>query len=215
MAPCSHTWHFKCVRSLLTSPQYPIFICPNCRAGADLEADVDDPAEDWEAMDAEEPHADETSANGASAPPVTNGLHNMALNGVAAAAPSDEHSISGPDDDLSGPEIDPMELTVSVPASELTPNRGNIPHAVSEPLPIRNSASGAGRAIVPRDNGSSTPPGSTAEGPITPRNDAGPWVFDGSAGQTDDESNNGMRSLDAAADMNVNGVQTSNDASGR
>ncbi|OIW33777.1 SMAD/FHA domain-containing protein, partial [Coniochaeta ligniaria NRRL 30616] len=41
VAPCSHTWHYKCIRSLLSSPSYPIFICPNCRAAADLEADVE------------------------------------------------------------------------------------------------------------------------------------------------------------------------------
>ncbi|KAF3769584.1 SMAD/FHA domain-containing protein, partial [Cryphonectria parasitica EP155] len=37
VAPCSHTWHFKCIRALLSGPNYPIFICPNCRAAADLE----------------------------------------------------------------------------------------------------------------------------------------------------------------------------------
>ncbi|KAG6364962.1 hypothetical protein INS49_006567 [Diaporthe citri] len=52
VAPCSHTWHFKCIRSLLSSPHYPIFICPNCRAAADLEAEVEDP-EDWEQLEDE------------------------------------------------------------------------------------------------------------------------------------------------------------------
>ncbi|GAM90681.1 hypothetical protein ANO11243_087260 [Dothideomycetidae sp. 11243] len=41
VAPCSHVWHYKCIRSLLFS-QYPAFQCPNCRGYADLEADVED-----------------------------------------------------------------------------------------------------------------------------------------------------------------------------
>ncbi|MCJ1308989.1 hypothetical protein MMC25_002644 [Agyrium rufum] len=52
VAPCSHVWHFKCIRPILTDMKtYPQFLCPNCRAVADLEADVDDPyeVEGWNA----------------------------------------------------------------------------------------------------------------------------------------------------------------------
>lgn len=210
MAPCSHTWHFKCVRSLLTSPQYPIFVCPNCRAGADLEADVDDPAENWEQLDAQESHADDASIN------APNGVHDGLSNDESAVAAQDMTIMPATTPDVNiGPEVDPMELTVNIPPpAESAETRGNLPHAVSEPLPIRNTASGAGRAS---DNPSATPPGPNAEGPITPRNDAGPWVFDGRAGQSEAESpsNNGMRSLDAAADDMHNGVQISSDASSR
>ncbi|CAI4219095.1 unnamed protein product [Parascedosporium putredinis] len=61
VAPCSHTWHYKCIRSLLTSPQYPIFVCPNCRAAADLEAEVDEPGEEWQQLTGEESANDESS----------------------------------------------------------------------------------------------------------------------------------------------------------
>jgi len=63
VAPCSHTWHYKCVRRIINSPMWPQFICPNCRAVADLEADVDDPFPDaeWEEVDAAE--MDEQVAN--------------------------------------------------------------------------------------------------------------------------------------------------------
>ncbi|CAB4252495.1 similar to Saccharomyces cerevisiae YHR115C DMA1 Protein involved in ubiquitin ligation [Maudiozyma barnettii] len=40
ISPCSHTWHFNCIRRLLLS-NYPQFICPNCRATTDLEASMD------------------------------------------------------------------------------------------------------------------------------------------------------------------------------
>ncbi|TKA57313.1 hypothetical protein B0A55_12841 [Friedmanniomyces simplex] len=45
VAPCSHVWHYKCVRNLIHGPSYPNFLCPNCRFVADLEADVEPPEE--------------------------------------------------------------------------------------------------------------------------------------------------------------------------
>lgn len=38
VAPCSHSFHFMCIRSLLNS--YPGFQCPICRSYSDLEASV-------------------------------------------------------------------------------------------------------------------------------------------------------------------------------
>lgn len=38
VAPCSHSYHFKCIRPLLES--YPGFQCPICRTYSDLEASV-------------------------------------------------------------------------------------------------------------------------------------------------------------------------------
>ncbi|KAG1456255.1 hypothetical protein G6F56_006873 [Rhizopus delemar] len=38
VAPCSHTYHFKCIRPLFDS--YPGFQCPVCRTYSDLEANV-------------------------------------------------------------------------------------------------------------------------------------------------------------------------------
>ena len=43
VAPCSHVWHYKCVRNLIQGPNWPNFLCPNCRFVADLEADVEQP----------------------------------------------------------------------------------------------------------------------------------------------------------------------------
>jgi E3 ubiquitin-protein ligase DMA1/2 len=49
IAPCSHAFHFKCLRPLLDN-HYPAFICPLCRTFADLEADVevDEVDDGWE-----------------------------------------------------------------------------------------------------------------------------------------------------------------------
>jgi E3 ubiquitin-protein ligase DMA1/2 len=46
VAPCNHCWHFKCIRTMLQGPNYPHFLCPNCRMTADLEADPIDYAEE-------------------------------------------------------------------------------------------------------------------------------------------------------------------------
>jgi hypothetical protein len=50
IAPCSHAFHFKCLRPLLDT-HYPAFVCPLCRTFADLEADVEVEADEWEEMD--------------------------------------------------------------------------------------------------------------------------------------------------------------------
>jgi len=40
IAPCSHTFHYKCIRPLLDT-HHPAFNCPLCRTFADLEEDVE------------------------------------------------------------------------------------------------------------------------------------------------------------------------------
>ncbi|KAF7377207.1 putative E3 ubiquitin-protein ligase dma1 [Mycena sanguinolenta] len=40
IAPCSHTFHYKCLRPLLEA-HHPAFSCPLCRTFADLEEDVE------------------------------------------------------------------------------------------------------------------------------------------------------------------------------
>ncbi|CAD6898753.1 unnamed protein product [Tilletia controversa] len=48
IAPCSHVFHYKCIRPLLTI-HHPGFSCPLCRTFADLEADVEEEDEEWQA----------------------------------------------------------------------------------------------------------------------------------------------------------------------
>ncbi|KIY47743.1 SMAD/FHA domain-containing protein, partial [Fistulina hepatica ATCC 64428] len=40
IAPCSHTFHYKCIRPLLDA-HHPAFTCPLCRTFSDLEEDVE------------------------------------------------------------------------------------------------------------------------------------------------------------------------------
>lgn len=44
IAPCSHAFHYKCIRPLLMR-DHPAFTCPMCRTYTDLDADVEDPQE--------------------------------------------------------------------------------------------------------------------------------------------------------------------------
>ncbi|GMF08677.1 unnamed protein product [Ambrosiozyma monospora] len=41
VSSCSHSWHYKCIRPLIVR-SYPQFVCPNCKAVCDMEADLDD-----------------------------------------------------------------------------------------------------------------------------------------------------------------------------
>ncbi|KAF9109981.1 hypothetical protein BGX27_006939 [Mortierella sp. AM989] len=47
VAPCSHVYHYKCIRPMLVS-NHPGFLCPLCRTFADLEdaVEIDDPIEE-------------------------------------------------------------------------------------------------------------------------------------------------------------------------
>ncbi|KAF4120357.1 FHA protein [Geosmithia morbida] len=189
-----------CVRSLLNSPQYPIFICPNCRAGADLEADVDDTAEEWERLEAEGENGDRSSVNGA---PLSSSS-DPASASVAAAAVSSAGDGGGNRNDAPLPPLpvdpDAIDAThddVNSSSENLSDSSnnvngaGNLTHSSTEPLPI----TGSGRASTPprNDSGAASP----SRGPMTPRNEAGPWVFDGR------DREDASMSLDAAADVTV------------
>ncbi|KAM6494632.1 hypothetical protein JOM56_009255 [Amanita muscaria] len=52
IAPCSHTFHYKCIRPLIEA-HHPAFSCPLCRTFADLDEDVE--VETADAGEAEEP----------------------------------------------------------------------------------------------------------------------------------------------------------------
>lgn len=53
ISPCSHNWHFHCVRRLVMS-SYPQFVCPNCRSACDLEATLESSDSEEEEFDSAE-----------------------------------------------------------------------------------------------------------------------------------------------------------------
>ncbi|CAG8443192.1 6200_t:CDS:2 [Funneliformis caledonium] len=56
LAPCSHVFHYKCIRPLLVN-YHPGFLCPLCRSFADLDAPIDNPV-DWKQLLAEQEEAE-------------------------------------------------------------------------------------------------------------------------------------------------------------
>ncbi|KAI0013967.1 RING finger protein [Xylariaceae sp. FL0662B] len=193
VAPCSHTWHYKCIREILNGPSRPIFMCPNCRATADLDAEVDEPSEEWQQLDSgmediqEDKSPDATSETNhevvLSTPSQTNGISNL------------QHS---PEPGDAGDTTMHIDTTPPVP-------QGLLGRAVTEPVPIPNatprvmSGDRSGTNRTPSPSGGN-PLVNGHEGPITPRNDAGPWVFDGNPERVSQESTRRtMSSLDAAA----------------
>lgn len=221
VAPCSHTWHYKCIRSLLSSPSYPIFICPNCRAAADLEAEVEDP-EDWEQVESDEgakgqrdgaetlqanalpaPRRSRESARGvlAQQPQVTSPEQAMPAPALPAQYETDVMDMTMHDVDLPPPTNHEITTNMSATRSNALfngplglprpPNNRSVSlNATSVPIGIPNSRSASSSIPVTARPGttrtpSPTGPGqpafmSNGEGPITPRNNEGPWVFDGS-----------------------------------
>ena len=111
---------------------------------------------------------------------------------------------SGADaDDVVVSNSDIMDVTMAMDRSTTpSPRQGSLSHAATAPVLISNPASGSGRPDVAPGNDPPSPL-SGAEGPITPRNDVGPWVFDGSAGSPGEESGHGMGNLNAAVDMDI------------
>ncbi|KAI0389925.1 SMAD/FHA domain-containing protein [Xylariaceae sp. FL0594] len=189
VAPCSHTWHFKCIREMLHGPSWPVFMCPNCRATADLDAEVDEPMEDWPEILENEASAEKAKDKAAVQPSAS-----LSPLSPSLAANGNLHARRMSTDE-SG-DVTMLFSNVVMPPPAAGPPR----HTVSDPVPIpsgslRRTPSPVGNSLL-----------NHREGPITPRNDAGPWVFDGNPARVSQENTrrNGMGSLDAATKPTLN-----------
>ena len=189
---------------MLIGPSAPIFICPNCRAAADLDAEVDEPSDEWQQLESGiEDVPDETPQP--PAPPTTNG--NGATSSPAALLNSDRAT---PESSPGGGDIGDATVLIDHPPQERETSSRPL---TSDPVPIPNPINrttmvAPSIAVSPSPRGTRTPSPETnnasvtiTEGPLTPRNDAGPWVFDGNPARVSQESTRrpGMTSLDAAA----------------
>lgn len=235
VAPCSHTWHYKCIRVIINGPHWPHFICPNCRTVADLEAELDDPTADgeWEQIEAADANvtirpsdpankenstrqtrqvtsSDDTNVAPPLAPEVVGQDQPSNSDGEVVdsgedsdLSPGIQHSIEG----MSYLNIDDSPTQATHPSSsrsplqelsnstvapvDITARKGNHSVALGSSSRLESPDARARRGTVrtPSPNGLSPSradgvPGS--EGPMTPRNDAGPFIFDGSAGRLAD-----------------------------
>lgn len=174
--------------------QYPSFQCPNCRAWADLEADVDMAEEDMDAWMENGADTDEHLENDQSNGP--EGLEND-----ADLTPPTTNTNSTDEGPLTTSEATPA---VTQPADTTTPTavsgslltRRTVGFAGvkdsstvnSIPIPARPKEEEIQNELARQQTATSSSSGDqiiTGEGPLTPRNNAGPFVFDGSGGTGD------------------------------
>ncbi|KAF6222143.1 hypothetical protein HO133_001229 [Letharia lupina] len=205
VAPCSHVWHYKCIRPILNDHKsWPQFLCPNCRAVTDLEADIEDPEDgNWE------------DANGTESSPEIGPTHDtndmiaeqrgMAMggedNGLSNTASrlltvrDDSHStpsVTASSDPTNGANTAPGLLTrrgarrISPPfsyagdqsASKSTPGAVQFLRPITPTQPLLGTEDFNESALR-----TPTTEMLIHDGPMTPTNNAGPFVFDGSAGR--------------------------------
>jgi hypothetical protein len=176
VAPCAHVWHYKCIRPLLEGrqSQYPQFQCPNCRAYSDLEADVDLAEEDMEAWNENGGDTDEhLDIDQTDRPQTAQNLNGMIQDAEMTTDEQPAATLSMADSGLltrraatnpASPEIAAVN-GIEIP-SRLDENE--IHHNLE--YQRTNTESPNGDQII------------AGEGPLTPRNNAGPFVFDGSGG---------------------------------
>lgn len=224
VAPCSHVWHYKCIRPILNGQTWPNFLCPNCRAIADLEADVEE-HDDWdESIEIEQAIAASKNDTTAGAGREVNGLQESTK--ADGSHGSEAHGINHPTERLPAdmdaaasrrartsrtqhipqPNGDSDALSLSRAshhdssddaaalvhaASSLSLNDHDPQHpdvqsssSLSTPRPIPQRPGTAHSISSPETTQYALTAGTAlhAEGPMTPRNDAGPFVLDGGAG---------------------------------
>ena len=162
---------------------------------------MDEPSEEWQQLDSGVEDLPERSQP--LAPSMTDGVASSPIPHLNSDRDTPESSPNGAD------VGDATVLIDQVPPERETSSRP----IASEPVPIPNATNrtpmvAPSIALSPSPRGARTPspeannPTVTiTEGPLTPRNDAGPWVFDGNPARVSQESSRrpGMSSLDAAA----------------
>ncbi|KAI4173960.1 MAG: hypothetical protein LQ343_002728 [Gyalolechia ehrenbergii] len=228
VAPCSHVWHYKCIRPILNDHKtFPSFLCPNCRAVADLEADVDDPdaMDDWDDEEAsngsEIDEKKNTTSNGASPDAAQQEIEqeDSSLATMTSRQLSVRNGIDPPPDSVEYTGVDAPPPSCAAPSpnaarknnSSTAPNLLNRRNArgITPPnqLPLPSTAEEQS-SNLPLSQDADLPPMTPAQaflghgdffsrdammgdaitpgselGPMTPTNNAGPFVFDGSAGR--------------------------------
>ncbi|KAF2027481.1 FHA domain-containing protein [Setomelanomma holmii] len=187
VAPCSHVWHYRCIRPILNGPTWPNFLCPNCRAVADLEEEVEDPADyDWE-EEVDEANGDSTDKvdAGDGDRHVTPRGSTVPMN--AQAQVNSQHDEGGVSLSTIQQGLSNMNIADQTAPEPQTPERRAEPPASSVTQPVTINVSGANEfnglsPLYPNAVHGLTPD-RVHDGPMTPRNDAGPFVLDGSAGR--------------------------------
>lgn len=179
MAACAHVWHYKCIRRLLNTPDYPMFQCPNCRAWTDLSAEVDDSDDEQRSTRRELPSG--TPQNNPENEE-TRESHPLQENGASQGQSSDDADLAAITENM---RLEAENPDAGTTQDEPTASNGR---SANIPIPTRLSPTGtlSGASRHGQSQRRSDTPGSTEtfeDNPMTPRNDNGPLAFDGRAGR--------------------------------
>lgn len=190
MAACAHVWHYKCIRRLIHTPDYPMFQCPNCRAWTDLSAEVDDSMEFDEESAKEDADATEIK------PDAAGEVDGNATNDANANAPGEQAAVHANGGNatndrelaaiaenlhLEEERNTPMQDAENPDGANETTKKPVSSNSQSANIPIPNGSSSHGNQSNSR---SDTPANHETfeDDPMTPRNDSGPLALDGRAG---------------------------------
>ncbi|TQS37454.1 hypothetical protein Golomagni_02074 [Golovinomyces magnicellulatus] len=227
VAPCSHTWHYKCIRKIINGSQWPIFVCPNCRNVADLEAELDEIHDkEWEELKIKAKPADEGNFTELS-PHSPEFEDNSPRENLSAKEPEPQESegleaniaarfssmnLGEPNEDQFSQNFD--ELAYKLDHVQLDEPKTSVSYSHLETsensrlainiIPRQHSETRSLERIAPQDSHTSSTENVrsqklniSAEGYLTPRNNVGPYLFE--------ERNGGVRTNDISP-MNLAAV---------
>jgi E3 ubiquitin-protein ligase DMA1/2 len=190
---------------------YPQFLCPNCRAVADLEADIDEVSANWgddgNSSDSEVAkitgnrtrggtrvgaganNSEQEQLDRAIAASLRESLQIGEAEGAAATTDSSAEERELPEDSTQAVHTPPTPTSPQIARVDVGPSLSDLTSpttpantvtiALADPPPGRHSANA--RASIGRASSSSGDAAEPeqSEGPLTPRNEAGPFIFDG------------------------------------
>lgn len=151
------------MRTILNGGSYPQFICPNCRAVTDLNADVDIDFDEWEASEDEQSKEDGEPKVAGAVDELAGATGRLALDNAAI-----DDTLTVPATSLGGAGI-PSSLTSSHRViSSVSPS--NPAQSMNIPMP-------AGFSTGRRTSVGLSQEEAETGGPMTPSNDAGPFIY--------------------------------------
>jgi len=183
VAPCSHVWHYKCIRPLVEK-EYPTFLCPNCRAIADLEREIEEDEfreELWEVPSPE--FLDPPAQNQSHSESPTGAVGAAEATTATAAITSGDAVISGPSGSgttTNTPLAAPRAVAAATPNSSEAPPAETVPPVGPQTPPLQPTFQWPSRRPVDEEDASDSSGDTGHEGPMTPMNDVGPFVLHGS-----------------------------------
>ncbi|POS86936.1 hypothetical protein EPUL_000431 [Erysiphe pulchra] len=209
VAPCSHTWHYKCIRVIINGPHWPHFICPNCRSIADLEAELEETcSEELEEVKLEKKLTEDKNNNDSSVNMSWSMDNSSRLNSSSGINGSQQIGREGPSSQVliairrnpseadTGTNCQPLNgqsdrlENFQIDRNSASSSPSSTRNFESDLSPINTSAHRESFEVSQLENLAShrlqtpslermEPVATSAEVPLTPTNNLGPYVFDG------------------------------------